>query len=177
MDYITRRWNLWEHNCINKNSAGFSTVAVIVAAFYTLLSVPSLLRWTFSISFFLISIKLSLGYWEEIFVTNSRGEIMILVSWANWDHIMLSTLVCNCIHHGTLFEISCPVEYIWSRDESGLSIPSPSLCLSFFTATNSLTMYLVLVTNFIQPYLHQFFIDSHSLNGYGKPLKRPFDRY
>jgi len=33
------------------------------------------------------------------------------------------------------------------------------------------------VTNFIQPYLHQFFIDSHSLNGYGKPLKRPFDRY
>ena len=34
-----------------------------------------------------------------------------------------------------------------------------------------------IVTNFIQPYLHQFFIDSHSLNGYGKPLKRPFDRY
>ena len=33
------------------------------------------------------------------------------------------------------------------------------------------------VTNFIRPYLHQFFIDSHSLNGYGKPLKRPFDRY
>ena len=33
------------------------------------------------------------------------------------------------------------------------------------------------VTNFIQPYLHQFFIDSHSLNGYGKPLKRPFNRY
>jgi len=33
------------------------------------------------------------------------------------------------------------------------------------------------VTNFIQPYLHQFFIDSHGLNGYGKPLKRPFNRY
>ena len=33
------------------------------------------------------------------------------------------------------------------------------------------------VTNFIQPYLHQFSIDSHGLNGYGKPLKRPFDRY
>ena len=31
------------------------------------------------------------------------------------------------------------------------------------------------VTNFIQPYLHQFFNNSHSLNGYGKPLKRPFD--
>ena len=33
------------------------------------------------------------------------------------------------------------------------------------------------VTNFIWPYLHQFSIDSHGLNGYGKPLKRPFDQY
>jgi len=33
------------------------------------------------------------------------------------------------------------------------------------------------VTNFIWPYLHQFFIYSHSLNGYKKPLKRPFDEY
>ena len=33
------------------------------------------------------------------------------------------------------------------------------------------------VTNFIRPYLHQFSIDSHGLNGYGKPLKRPFDQY
>jgi len=33
------------------------------------------------------------------------------------------------------------------------------------------------VTNFIWPYLHQFFIDSHGLNGYEKPLKGPFDRY
>ena len=38
-------------------------------------------------------------------------------------------------------------------------------------------MCSVSVTNFIQPYLHQFSIDSHGLNGYGKPLKRPFDRY
>jgi len=35
----------------------------------------------------------------------------------------------------------------------------------------------VFVTNFIRPYLYQFFDDSHGLNGYGKPLKRPFDRY
>jgi len=33
------------------------------------------------------------------------------------------------------------------------------------------------VTNFIQLYLYQFFIDSHGLNGYRKPLKRPFDKY
>jgi len=33
------------------------------------------------------------------------------------------------------------------------------------------------VTNFIRPYLHQFSINSHGLNGYRKPLKRPFDRY
>ena len=34
-----------------------------------------------------------------------------------------------------------------------------------------------IVTNFIWPYLHQFSIDSYGLNGYGKPLKRPFDQY
>jgi len=33
------------------------------------------------------------------------------------------------------------------------------------------------ITNFIWPYLHQFFDNSHSLNDYGKPLKRPFDQY
>jgi len=32
------------------------------------------------------------------------------------------------------------------------------------------------IINFIWPYLHQFFNDSHSLNGYEKPLKKPFDR-
>ena len=31
------------------------------------------------------------------------------------------------------------------------------------------------VTNFIQPYLHQFFDDSHGFNGIWKPLKRPFN--
>ena len=31
------------------------------------------------------------------------------------------------------------------------------------------------IINFIQPYLYQFFNDSHSLNGTQKPLKRPFD--
>jgi len=34
-----------------------------------------------------------------------------------------------------------------------------------------------IVTNFIQPYLHQFFENLHSLNGSQKPLKRPFDQY
>jgi len=33
------------------------------------------------------------------------------------------------------------------------------------------------ITNFIQPYLHQFFDNSHGLNGYRKPLKRPFNKY
>jgi len=31
------------------------------------------------------------------------------------------------------------------------------------------------VTNFIWLYLHQFFNNSHSLKGYGKPSKRPFN--
>ena len=30
------------------------------------------------------------------------------------------------------------------------------------------------VTNFIQPYLHQFFNDFYSLNDAKKPLRRPF---
>ena len=33
------------------------------------------------------------------------------------------------------------------------------------------------ITNFIQLYLHQFFDDSHCLNGTQKPLKIPFNRY
>jgi len=36
---------------------------------------------------------------------------------------------------------------------------------------------ITIVTNFIQPYLHQFFDNSHSLNGTQKPLKRPFYWY
>jgi len=39
------------------------------------------------------------------------------------------------------------------------------------------TLTPTLEANFIRPYLHQFFDDSHSLNGYRKPLKRPFDQY
>ena len=33
------------------------------------------------------------------------------------------------------------------------------------------------VTNFIWPYLHQFFDDSHGLKASLKPLRIPFDRY
>ena len=34
----------------------------------------------------------------------------------------------------------------------------------------------IFVTNFIWPYLHQFFDDSHGLKSYRKPSKRPFDQ-
>jgi len=33
------------------------------------------------------------------------------------------------------------------------------------------------VSNFIRPYLHQFFDDSHGLKASLKPLRKPFDRY
>ena len=46
--------------------------------------------------------------------------------------------------------------------------------LFFIHAASS---YRKTVTNFIWPYLHQFFNDSHSLRSYEKTLKRPFDRY
>ena len=50
-------------------------------------------------------------------------------------------------------------------------------CIGNFFLLRALITHKLDVTNFIQPYLHQFSIDSHGLNGYGKPLKRPFDQY
>jgi len=53
-------------------------------------------------------------------------------------------------------------------------------CLPFVSRLDTYVIETLLdvdITNFIWPYLHQFFIDSHSLNGYRKLLKRPFDRY
>ena len=38
------------------------------------------------------------------------------------------------------------------------------------------SVFIPTVTNFIQSYLHQFFDNSHSLKGYKKPSKRPFNR-
>jgi len=46
-----------------------------------------------------------------------------------------------------------------------------------FQSVNGICFCINRVTNFIQLYLHQFFDDSHSLNGYGKPLKQPFNWY
>jgi len=54
---------------------------------------------------------------------------------------------------------------------------SPQMLPVFFVGKKDESKRMVIVTNFIRPYLHQFFIDSHGLNGYGKPLKRPFDKY
>ena len=53
----------------------------------------------------------------------------------------------------------------------------PCVLLPFLTLKETMTWQSLLrsVTNFIQPYLHQFFNNSHSLNNYGKPLKRPSD--
>jgi len=36
---------------------------------------------------------------------------------------------------------------------------------------------ILYVTNFIWLYLHQFFDDSHGLNGTRKLLRRPFNKY
>jgi len=52
-----------------------------------------------------------------------------------------------------------------------------------FLITNSVVFHCPLssstsiVTNFIRPYLYQFFNDSHGLNGTQQPLKRPFNQY
>jgi len=58
-----------------------------------------------------------------------------------------------------------------------LSINMWSLTVLNFFSLISISILRSLVTNFIQPYLHKSFDNSHCLNGYKKPLKRPFDRY
>jgi len=68
----------------------------------------------------------------------------------------------------------------WAQDWMGKMLVSASWRKRFsdyLAARPSLKKARVHVTNFIQLYLHQFSIDSHGLNGYGKPLKRPFDWY
>jgi len=54
-------------------------------------------------------------------------------------------------------------------------VVGPSISLD--TAVVYLSIVNPNVTNFIWLYLHQFFDDYHGLNGYGKPLKRPFNQY
>jgi len=60
---------------------------------------------------------------------------------------------------------------------SGPAAPRTSRKCYYCFRTDHLFLNCIVVTNFIRPYLHQFSIDSHSLNCYGKPLKRPFDWY
>ena len=82
--------------------------------------------------------------------------------------------------------------YVWEFRGSFVSLSLLSLCfviiIKYSRAQREKASYphphlslllqdLMAVTNFIRPYLHQFSIDSHGLNGYGKPLKRPFYRY
>ena len=67
-----------------------------------------------------------------------------------------------------------PAEFLQQLNADGL--PPALLCLKVGSSV-ILLRNLDPVTNFIWPYLYQFSIDSHGLNGYGKPLKRPFDLY
>ena len=57
-----------------------------------------------------------------------------------------------------------------------LSQNKANCSLLAFDKENSIESPLDFVTNFIQSYLHQFFKNSHSLNSYRKPSKRPFNR-
>jgi len=76
------------------------------------------------------------------------------------------------------------IPFVWTKSQS-MKLP---IALEFKSALTecillvsvvltSIGRIIDVVTNFIQPYLHQFFIDSHGINGCGKPLKRPFNRY
>ena len=82
---------------------------------------------------------------------------------------------------------------LWMSDKILCSSPvnsTPSRVCTAMDSSQRRTMFLlsntpfpwsalldnVSVTNFIRPYLHQFFKDFHSLNSYGKPLKRTFNQ-
>jgi len=66
----------------------------------------------------------------------------------------------------------------WSRKIlQSLLQPPTYILLELHIILISLIIYKPSVTNFIWSYLHQFFDNSHGLNGYGKPLKRPFYWY
>ena len=80
------------------------------------------------------------------------------------------------INYLTILTVSMATESPWKD----LSIDTSHISKQSILAEilgRSTGNYHSTVTNFIQPYLHQFFDDSHSLNGYRKPLKRPFNRY
>ena len=49
------------------------------------------------------------------------------------------------------------------------------VCIQQILSCIPYALPIVFVTNFIWPYLHQFFDDSHSINGTQKPLKKPFN--
>jgi len=68
---------------------------------------------------------------------------------------------------------------IKTRDGKKLKVKAliDSGCTNTTIARKTVKEKGISVTNFIRPYLHQFFIYSHGLNGYKKPLKRPFYRY
>jgi len=110
------------------------------------------------------------------FVSPSKGEQFFLrllltifegrKSWGHlrtWNGQVFATFKEACMARGLLED-----DHEWR------------ICLKEAIAMQPGMVYcwlLVVVTNFIWPYLHQFFDDSHGLNGYGKHLKRPFNRY
>jgi len=63
---------------------------------------------------------------------------------------------------------------IRSHDDHGKVVHRP--CSSCISSVENL-MATLSVTNFIWPYLHQFFGNFYGLNGIRKPLRRPFDQY
>jgi len=105
--------------------------------------------------------------------------------WAIYINCRLNSISCSSSNREmseySLHNLhSCPIVPCSLLVSSGYSIFRQSRNWFQGPVSNSgkLDHWLAIsVTNFIRPYLHQFFNDSHSLNGYRKPLKRPFDQY
>ena len=110
--------------------------------------------------------------------------------WAGKDDGMIPIAIYKC----KIMKCFCICHLPYDSSGTNLMIFDNSLSLSYKECHHDIAWNLDLsihkrlvkfrqghniqtVTNFIRPYLHQFPIDSHGLNGYRKPLKRPYDRY
>jgi len=83
----------------------------------------------------------------------------------------------NVVGFFNSYHSNCSTTYIWNKFSSpafntNVSIGQGSALFPILSA-----IYLAPVTNFIRPYLHQFFDDSHGLKASLKPLRRPFNWY
>ena len=123
----------------------------------------------FFVSYYFIYLMAQLvpHWWGMFFTQQTLCLPYVFLTYSSWyigiytvDTLLYSLCFTNCIILFLPLLLIHPWVFTW--------VLQPELLFK---------VIILDVTNFIWPYLHQFFDNSHSLNGSWKPLKRPFDRY